>query len=114
MIRRPPRSTLSSSSAASDVYKRQLDDLAAVVLEYALETGHLLVAEGEVLGDGHRALIFEFLGGIVAHHVAALRRSRRRPDDERIGLALGHVFRRGEADERRLVVTDVIGDRQQL
>src|SRR5664280_3819637 len=27
MIRRPPRSTLSSSSAASDVYKRQLDGL---------------------------------------------------------------------------------------
>src|SRR5664279_6355004 len=26
MIRRPPRSTLSSSSAASDVYKRQLRD----------------------------------------------------------------------------------------
>ena len=26
MIRRPPRSTLSSSSAASDVYKRQLKD----------------------------------------------------------------------------------------
>src|SRR5664280_3707485 len=25
MIRRPPRSTLSSSSAASDVYKRQVD-----------------------------------------------------------------------------------------
>src|SRR5664279_2648149 len=27
MIRRPPRSTLSSSSAASDVYKRQLLDI---------------------------------------------------------------------------------------
>src|SRR5664280_3712928 len=27
MIRRPPRSTLSSSSAASDVYKRQLPSL---------------------------------------------------------------------------------------
>ena len=27
MIRRPPRSTLDRSSAASDVYKRQLDDL---------------------------------------------------------------------------------------
>src|SRR5665648_146356 len=26
MIRRPPRSTLSSSSAASDVYKRQMQD----------------------------------------------------------------------------------------
>src|SRR5665648_1144321 len=30
MIRRPPRSTLSSSSAASDVYKRQLDIVNAV------------------------------------------------------------------------------------
>src|SRR5674536_375176 len=29
MIRRPPRSTLSSSSAASDVYKRQLHPRAA-------------------------------------------------------------------------------------
>eukprot|EP00828_Plagiopyla_frontata_P031674 TRINITY_DN414_c0_g1_i5.p3 TRINITY_DN414_c0_g1~~TRINITY_DN414_c0_g1_i5.p3 ORF type:complete len:111 (-),score=28.25 TRINITY_DN414_c0_g1_i5:88-420(-) len=28
MIRRPPRSTLSSSSAASDVYKRQIKDFA--------------------------------------------------------------------------------------
>eukprot|EP00656_Telonema_subtile_P048421 TRINITY_DN5764_c0_g1_i3.p1 TRINITY_DN5764_c0_g1~~TRINITY_DN5764_c0_g1_i3.p1 ORF type:complete len:115 (-),score=27.89 TRINITY_DN5764_c0_g1_i3:248-592(-) len=28
MIRRPPRSTLSSSSAASDVYKRQDDNMA--------------------------------------------------------------------------------------
>ena len=28
MIRRPPRSTLSSSSAASDVYKRQIHNLA--------------------------------------------------------------------------------------
>ena len=27
MIRRPPRSTLSSSSAASDVYKRQVQDI---------------------------------------------------------------------------------------
>src|SRR5664279_3547590 len=29
MIRRPPRSTLSSSSAASDVYKRQIKDAGA-------------------------------------------------------------------------------------
>eukprot|EP00658_Telonema_sp_P-2_P023029 TRINITY_DN19227_c0_g1_i6.p1 TRINITY_DN19227_c0_g1~~TRINITY_DN19227_c0_g1_i6.p1 ORF type:complete len:128 (+),score=27.53 TRINITY_DN19227_c0_g1_i6:90-473(+) len=41
MIRRPPRSTLSSSSAASDVYKRQVYDLYGVV-------NH----EG-VLGGGH-------------------------------------------------------------
>src|SRR5664279_6630431 len=32
MIRRPPRSTLSSSSAASDVYKRQLGICVAVGL----------------------------------------------------------------------------------
>src|SRR5664280_1988022 len=31
MIRRPPRSTLSSSSAASDVYKRQIYGLSEVV-----------------------------------------------------------------------------------
>eukprot|EP00657_Telonema_sp_P-1_P008198 TRINITY_DN28944_c0_g2_i1.p1 TRINITY_DN28944_c0_g2~~TRINITY_DN28944_c0_g2_i1.p1 ORF type:complete len:109 (+),score=68.24 TRINITY_DN28944_c0_g2_i1:39-365(+) len=32
MIRRPPRSTQSRSSAASDVYKRQLKDIDEVVL----------------------------------------------------------------------------------
>eukprot|EP00658_Telonema_sp_P-2_P085127 TRINITY_DN9634_c0_g1_i4.p1 TRINITY_DN9634_c0_g1~~TRINITY_DN9634_c0_g1_i4.p1 ORF type:complete len:121 (+),score=38.71 TRINITY_DN9634_c0_g1_i4:97-459(+) len=31
MIRRPPRSTLSSSSAASDVYKRQMQDCKSLV-----------------------------------------------------------------------------------
>src|SRR5664279_3970221 len=34
MIRRPPRSTLSSSSAASDVYKRQVTDSAEAFLKY--------------------------------------------------------------------------------
>src|SRR5674536_371467 len=33
MIRRPPRSTLSSSSAASDVYKRQVRRLCVLVLQ---------------------------------------------------------------------------------
>src|SRR5664280_407335 len=33
MIRRPPRSTLSSSSAASDVYKRQFLDSAPTLTE---------------------------------------------------------------------------------
>ena len=91
-----------------------LDDLAAVVLEHALEARHLLVAESEVLGDRRRALVLELLGGVVAHDVAALRRGRRRADDERIGLALGHVLGGGEADQRGRVVADVVGDRQQL
>src|SRR5450756_2522125 len=34
MIRRPPRSTQSRSSAASDVYKRQLEDILGVVRRY--------------------------------------------------------------------------------
>src|SRR5665648_679922 len=71
MIRRPPRSTLSSSSAASDVYKRQvllvadLEELKAdtdtpaegLVIEAHMETGRgsvvgLLVEHGE-LKPGH-------------------------------------------------------------
>src|SRR5664280_3836668 len=46
MIRRPPRSTLSSSSAASDVYKRQEHDTAedeslfAREAESRLQVGH--------------------------------------------------------------------------
>src|SRR5664279_1651289 len=45
MIRRPPRSTLSSSSAASDVYKRQEEK---IVL---LQAGHKPV---HGVGNGHR------------------------------------------------------------
>src|SRR5665648_1263420 len=39
MIRRPPRSTLSSSSAASDVYKRQEGDLTLVGRAYVRHPG---------------------------------------------------------------------------
>eukprot|EP00828_Plagiopyla_frontata_P045948 TRINITY_DN8005_c0_g1_i2.p1 TRINITY_DN8005_c0_g1~~TRINITY_DN8005_c0_g1_i2.p1 ORF type:complete len:529 (-),score=125.88 TRINITY_DN8005_c0_g1_i2:75-1661(-) len=38
MIRRPPRSTLSSSSAASDVYKRQIKDMVWLVRKSCVET----------------------------------------------------------------------------
>ena len=40
MIRRPPRSTLSSSSAASDVYKRQFKELFALDGKHANLTGN--------------------------------------------------------------------------
>src|SRR5664280_1478648 len=55
MIRRPPRSTLSSSSAASDVYKRQVPlragqvSLDGQVLEDA-ERGHPVAAEHRRVG----------------------------------------------------------------
>src|SRR5665648_87914 len=60
MIRRPPRSTLSSSSAASDVYKRQGDyhsetrakDMAEAILALGLDKpvvgGHSLGADGSM------------------------------------------------------------------
>src|SRR5664279_6429432 len=44
MIRRPPRSTLSSSSAASDVYKRQVQHIMDYTLtadsSVSIQTGH--------------------------------------------------------------------------
>ena len=46
MIRRPPRSTLSSSSAASDVYKRQVAGEEALVFNKS----------GDLLGVGRAVL----------------------------------------------------------
>ena len=43
MIRRPPRSTLDRSSAASDVYKRQPPQLARYALRYYSKPGELLL-----------------------------------------------------------------------
>ena len=48
MIRRPPRSTLDRSSAASDVYKRQKDDKKTTELGTINITG-----EGDRLGTGN-------------------------------------------------------------
>src|SRR5664280_3824410 len=67
MIRRPPRSTLSSSSAASDVYKRQVSYNADVPTNARLAyIGQDLFASGQAMGKkiaaalpaGSRAAIF--------------------------------------------------------
>ena len=54
MIRRPPRSTLDRSSAASDVYKRQGDEdadvLVALLSDVLLERLH--VSDGVEAGAG--------------------------------------------------------------
>ena len=47
MIRRPPRSTQSRSSAASDVYKRQ--GVGGAVVVVATGTGVVVVATGAVV-----------------------------------------------------------------
>src|SRR5674536_242778 len=61
MIRRPPRSTLSSSSAASDVYKRQIQDRAkrvkAPALVYQEAELPLRVTRDLFTGDFERAYV---------------------------------------------------------
>eukprot|EP00658_Telonema_sp_P-2_P020526 TRINITY_DN1811_c0_g1_i4.p1 TRINITY_DN1811_c0_g1~~TRINITY_DN1811_c0_g1_i4.p1 ORF type:complete len:105 (-),score=47.59 TRINITY_DN1811_c0_g1_i4:249-563(-) len=55
MIRRPPRSTLSSSSAASDVYKRQVVDIIPqgedVELETLIEQIKTIARDGIEVGE---------------------------------------------------------------
>src|SRR5450756_2675300 len=50
MIRRPPRSTQSRSSAASDVYKRQPADFVAVHLrQVAVQDDHVVIVEARLV-----------------------------------------------------------------
>src|SRR5665648_1174841 len=49
MIRRPPRSTLSSSSAASDVYKRQIVHQVRLFLFHRLQDQTLVESSGPLL-----------------------------------------------------------------
>ncbi len=88
--------------------------LAAGVLEGALEAGVELVAVGDVVGDHGGALVFEFLGGVVAHGITALRRGRGRAHEPRISLALGHVLGGGDRERRDLLVADVVVDGERL
>src|SRR5262249_57550826 len=91
-----------------------LHHLAAGVLEGALEAGVEFVAVGDVIGDHGGALVFEFLGRIVAHGIAALRRGGGCADEPGIGLALGPVLGTGYRERRDLLVTDVVVDGERL
>src|SRR5678809_511644 len=51
MIRRPPRSTLDRSSAASDVYKRQVDRVLALV-DRSRREGAVVTTEAYPYGAG--------------------------------------------------------------
>ena len=55
MIRRPPRSTQGVSSAASDVYKRQVNSVMGLLL--AVESGVGLAALPEYLGSNSSNVI---------------------------------------------------------
>src|SRR5664280_3024163 len=74
MIRRPPRSTLSSSSAASDVYKRQVGTRfpqGGAMPKYLLEVNYTLdgvkglAAEGGTARVAAATALVESLGGKV-------------------------------------------------
>ena len=69
MIRRPPRSTLDRSSAASDVYKRQHRSAVDPVRGDAQVVGHVggsLARGGEAVdvGDGQPGVVERVEGGI--------------------------------------------------
>src|SRR5665648_1296057 len=71
MIRRPPRSTLSSSSAASDVYKRQLVGRPTWLREQGVDTTPLDGAFDAAESDGATAVMAAWNG--VARGVVVLR-----------------------------------------
>ena len=60
MIRRPPRSTLDRSSAASDVYKRQAEELAELVRRLC-EDAELRAPSEETVSSCVDALILSLI-----------------------------------------------------
>ena len=60
MIRRPPRSTLSPSSAASDVYKRQASDIAKCRMYQSLSQVQQGLLKNATEGIANKSLIVPF------------------------------------------------------
>src|SRR5712692_11273116 len=85
-----------------------LHDPAARVLDDALEAGHLLLDEREVVGDGDHALELQLLRRVVGQGVQVLRRGAGGPDEIRVGAALRHVLGRGQAQDRHLRLRGVV------
>eukprot|EP00658_Telonema_sp_P-2_P083757 TRINITY_DN9151_c0_g1_i6.p1 TRINITY_DN9151_c0_g1~~TRINITY_DN9151_c0_g1_i6.p1 ORF type:complete len:116 (+),score=51.15 TRINITY_DN9151_c0_g1_i6:126-473(+) len=64
MIRRPPRSTLSSSSAASDVYKRQINAEYGIVMVNAGDVSGFASASKPATAEDDGAPVGAIVGGI--------------------------------------------------
>src|SRR3974390_2573657 len=69
-----------------------LNFLAAIVLEYALETSAHFLSIRRVAGNCDHPLIAKLLGAIVGQWLRALRRGRGRTHAPRDGLPLRHVL----------------------
>eukprot|EP00658_Telonema_sp_P-2_P061334 TRINITY_DN50040_c0_g1_i2.p1 TRINITY_DN50040_c0_g1~~TRINITY_DN50040_c0_g1_i2.p1 ORF type:complete len:294 (-),score=86.01 TRINITY_DN50040_c0_g1_i2:449-1330(-) len=73
MIRRPPRSTLSSSSAASDVYKRQLQQLGLLLAALTLTLNHPGTGLAMLTSEGARtAVLYELQTKLQAQHTLVM------------------------------------------
>ena len=72
------------------------------------------MTEGEVIREGDHALVLQLLRCVVGERVHTLRRGRGGADEVRIGPALGHVLRGGEAQDRHLRGSGIVGDGEQL
>src|SRR6266850_4748024 len=71
-----------------------LHDLAAELLEHALEPGAHLVAVGDVVGDRHHAAVADRLVAVLRHRVRALRGGRGAAREPGIRFPLRHVVGR--------------------
>eukprot|EP00656_Telonema_subtile_P016931 TRINITY_DN18979_c0_g1_i2.p2 TRINITY_DN18979_c0_g1~~TRINITY_DN18979_c0_g1_i2.p2 ORF type:complete len:140 (+),score=28.10 TRINITY_DN18979_c0_g1_i2:58-477(+) len=96
MIRRPPRSTLSSSSAASDVYKRQVVQLVGGCVPHTDRMSALCVCaewrealESDVIPA--RRVLYQVFTGRRKAHLAGFPRALR--EDPNFSVALRTVLR---------------------
>jgi hypothetical protein len=112
IIGQPRGETAFGISAARREYL--LDDLAAIVLERALEAGAHFMAVGKVIGNGDDLLVFQLLGGIFGQRVGALRRRRGEANEPRVWVTLRHVLGGSDAQRRHFLFRQIIGDRERL
>src|SRR5665648_1293511 len=97
MIRRPPRSTLSSSSAASDVYKRQINGLTdllhpcqvlADLMTIQEHKGRLAGLKLAYIGDGNNMVHSLMFGGAkMGLHVVIASPPGYKPDPLMVAMA---------------------------
>ena len=75
-----------------------------------MKAAKFLVIEGEILTDSHHPLELHFGGRVVAHRMQSLGSGRRGAQQIRIGLPLGEIVSRRQAERWQLLLLDVVVD----
>src|SRR6185437_10868656 len=91
-----------------------LDDAAALLLEHALKAADLLVAEGEIVGDGGGGLELHLFADVIGERVERLRRRIRGAGEIWIAAALRDVFGASESECWHLGLRQIIERREQF